>query len=111
MFRIIMAGSVKGVCLCLRHGLDVFRRPSGCGRDTGENPDPGLSFIGGNMNIGDKMLRAYFMVAEEMNSDKSMMEAALRFHENKNCLFFVEARRRDEHQMRPCGIYREKEEK
>lgn len=47
------------------------------------------------MNIRDKMLKAYFHVAEGMDEDKAMRTCARCFHRTKQYAFFVEARRLD----------------
>lgn len=48
------------------------------------------------MNIRDKMLRAYFKVAETMNQDDYVSESSHCFHRTKKYAFFVEARRLNE---------------
>ena len=48
------------------------------------------------MKITEKMLKAYFAVAESMNQDKDMTTCARFFHRTKKCAFCVEARRLDE---------------
>jgi hypothetical protein len=47
------------------------------------------------MTIIDKMLKAYFHVAEGMDKDKGAQSWAASFHRNKKLAFFVEARRLD----------------
>jgi hypothetical protein len=47
------------------------------------------------MSIRDKMLRAYFKVAEKVGEDTAIVKSASLFHRNKRYAFFVEARRLD----------------
>lgn len=47
------------------------------------------------MRIIDKMLKAYFHVADGMDKDKGAQSWAASFHRNKKYAFFVEARRLD----------------
>jgi hypothetical protein len=47
------------------------------------------------MTIQEKMLKAYFHVAEDMVADPSMNRSAYLFHRTKKEAFFVEARRLD----------------
>ena len=48
------------------------------------------------MGIKDKILKAYFNVAESIDSDEKMIISSRLFHRNKKYAFFVEVRRLDE---------------
>lgn len=48
------------------------------------------------MKITDKMLKAYFHVAEDLQMDPQMTQSASLFHRTRKVAFFVEARKLDE---------------
>jgi len=48
------------------------------------------------MGIQDKILKAYFHVAEKMGEDKDLTKTVHFFHRNKKYAFFVGAERLDE---------------
>lgn len=48
------------------------------------------------MGIKDKILKAYFNVAESIDSDEKMIISSRLFYRNKKYAFFVEARRLDD---------------
>ena len=56
------------------------------------------------MNITEKMLKAYFGVAEHIKSDQQMTATAKAFHRTKKVAFFVEARRLNEDGLLPDEI-------
>lgn len=53
------------------------------------------------MTIPEKMLKAYFIVAERMNEDGEMASSVHAFHRTKKYAFFVEAMRLDENGSLP----------
>ena len=62
------------------------------------------------MNVQEKMLKAYFRVAEHLKTDPAMIATAHAFHRTKKTVFFVEARRLDKDGLLPGeeGPYQEK---
>jgi len=48
------------------------------------------------MSVRDKMLRAYFCVAEHLKSDPAMVSTEKAFYRTKKVAFFVKAYRLDE---------------